>query len=68
MSSHRRTDREHVAYTQWSAAATEEEEMLPLATAWMNLEGLMLSEICQRKSSAIYHRLHSPAKKNKTNS
>ena len=57
-----------MAYTQWSAAATEEEEMLPLATAWMNLEGLMLSETCQRKSSAIYHRLHSPAKKNKTNS
>lgn len=24
------------------------------ATTWMNLEGLMLSEICQRKTSAIY--------------
>ena len=63
MSSHRRTDREHVAYTQWSAAATEEEEMLPLATAWMNLEGLMLSEICQRNTNMVCYKLHVESKK-----
>lgn len=29
--------------------SNKENEILPLATAWMNLEGIILSEINQRK-------------------
>ena len=48
-------------------SAMRKNRILPFATTWMNLEGLMLSEISQRKTNTIYHCLHSPSKKNKTN-
>ena len=34
-------------------SATKKNEILPLATTWMNLEGILLSEISQRKTNII---------------
>ena len=31
----------------------EKNEILPLAATWMDLEGIMLSEVSQRKTNAI---------------
>ena len=33
-------------------------EMLPCTAAWMDLEGIILSEISQRKTNTIWHHLH----------
>ena len=38
-------------------SATKKNEILPFATMWMELEGIMLSEISQRNTNII--RLHS---------
>ena len=38
-------------------SAVKKNEILPFATMWMELEGIMLSEISQRKTKII--RLHS---------
>ena len=38
-------------------SAIKKNEILPFATTWMELEGIMLSEISQRKTNII--RLHS---------
>ena len=34
-------------------SAIEKNEILPFATTWMELEGIMLSEISQRKTKII---------------
>ena len=39
-------------YIQWSIT-WQSNEMLPFATMWMELEGIMLSEISQRKTNII---------------
>ena len=41
--------RERVEYY----AAIKKYEILPFAATWMNLEGIMLSEISQRKANTI---------------
>ena len=33
--------------------ATQKNEIFPFATTWMELEGIMLSEISQRKANII---------------
>ena len=44
-------------YTMEYYSAIKKNEILPLATTWMELEGSMLSEISQRKTKIIW--LHS---------
>ena len=44
-------------YTMEYYSAIEKNEILPFATTWMELEGIMLSEISQRKTNIIW--LHS---------
>ena len=34
-------------------SATKKKEILPFETTWTNLEGIMLSEINQRKSTTV---------------
>ena len=34
-------------------SATKKKEILPLATSWMELEGIMLSEMSQRKTKIL---------------
>ena len=38
-------------------------EILPLATTWMYLEGIMLSEISQRKTNTVWYHLCVESKK-----
>ena len=40
-------------------------EILPFATTWMDLEGIMYSEIIQRKTNTAHYHLHGSIK-NKT--
>ena len=40
-------------YTMEYYSAIKKKEILPFATAWMELEGIMLSEISQRKTKII---------------
>ena len=44
-------------YAMECYSAIKKNEILPFATTWMELEGIMLSEISQRKTNII--RLHS---------
>ena len=40
-------------YTMECYLANKKNEILPFATTWMELEGIMLSEISQRKAKII---------------
>ena len=40
-------------YTMEYYSAIKKNEILPFATTWMDLEGIMLSEISQRKTKII---------------
>ena len=40
-------------YTMEYYSATKKNETLPFATTWMELEGILLSEISQRKTKII---------------
>ena len=40
-------------YTMEYYSAIKKNEILPLATTWMELEGILLSEISQRKTKII---------------
>ena len=38
-------------------------EILPFATTWMDLEGIMVSEISQRMTNTLYYHLYVDSKK-----
>ena len=40
-------------YTMEYYSAIKKKEILPFATTWMELEGIMISEISQRKTNTI---------------
>ena len=42
-------------YTMEYYSAIKKNKMLPFATAWITLEGIMLSEISQGKTNTVYH-------------
>ena len=48
-------DKEDVVYiyTMEYYSATKKNEIFPFATTWMELEGIMLSEISQRNTNII---------------
>ena len=48
-------DKEDVAYTytMGNYSAIKKNEILPFATTWIKLEGIMLSKISQRKTKII---------------
>ena len=41
----------------------KKKEILPFATTWMDLEGIMLSKISQRKTNIVYYYLYLGSKK-----
>ena len=43
--------------------ATKKSEILPFTTKWMDLEGVMLSEISQRKTNIACYHLYIKSKK-----
>ena len=43
------------AHTQDIIQLKKTNEILPFTAMWMDLENIMLIEICQRKSYTIYH-------------
>ena len=40
-------------YTMKYYSAVKKNEVLPFATTWLDLEGIMLSEVSQRKTNTI---------------
>ena len=48
-------------------SAIKKEWHLRFATTWMDLQGIMLSEISQRKTNTLCYHLYVESKKNKTN-
>ena len=42
----------HTHITQYDSAI-KKKEILPFATTWMDLEGIMLNEISQRKTNIV---------------
>ena len=44
-------------------SAIEKNEILPFAATWMDLEGIMLSEISQTKTNALCYHLYVESKK-----
>ena len=42
-------------YTMEYYSAIKKNEILPFAATWMDLEGIMLSEISQRKTNAVWY-------------
>ena len=43
--------------------AIKKNEILPFATTWMDLEGIMLSEIYQTKTNTVWYHLYVEPKK-----
>ena len=43
--------------------AIKKKEILPFATTWVNFEGIMLSEIGQRKTNTVWYRFYVESKK-----
>ena len=58
-------DKEDVTLECYSAI--KKNDILPVATIWMNLEGNMLSEISQRERQTLYVITHMWKLKNKMN-
>ena len=50
-------------YTMEYYSAVKKSKILPLAATWMDLEGIMLSEISQRKTNTICYHLYVESKK-----
>ena len=44
-------------------SATKKNEILPFATTWMDLEGIIFSEISQTKTNIVCYHLHVKSKK-----
>ena len=59
------TDKEDVVYIYMMEyySAIKKNEILPFATMWMELEGIMLSEISQRKTKIIWSHLYEDFKR-----
>ena len=49
-------------HTQWNTTQPEKDEILPFATTWMDLEGIMFSEISQKKISIVCYPLYVESK------
>ena len=50
-------------YTMEYYSAVKKNEILPFAATWMDLEGIMLSEISQTKTNTVRYHLYMESKK-----
>ena len=48
-------------------SATKKKEILPFGTTWVDIEGITLSEISQRKTNPAWSHFYVKSKKTKTN-
>ena len=55
-------------YTMEYYSAMRKKEILSFATTWMDLEGMMLSEISQRRTITAWYHLYVKSKRKKPNS
>ena len=55
-------DKEDVMYIYNGILSHKKNKILPFAT-WMDLEGIMLSEISQRKTNTVWYHLYVESKK-----
>ena len=53
----------HTHTHNWILLSHKKEWNLPFATAWMDLEGIMLSEMSQRKINTVCYYLYVESKK-----
>lgn len=53
-------------HTKECSSAIKQKDIPPLVTAWMDLEGTVLSEVSQRKTDTIGFHLHVQSQKTKT--
>ena len=64
MSINRGMDKEDVVHVYNGIfLAIKKNEILPPATTWRDLEGIMISEISQRKTNTVYYHLYVESKK-----
>ena len=49
-------------YTEEYYSTLRKKEILPLETTWMDLEGIMLSEMSQRKTKTVWFHLYTESK------
>ena len=59
-------DKENVVYTMEYYSAIKKNEILPLATTWIELEGIMLSEISQSEKDKNHMTTHIRTLRDKT--
>ena len=51
-------------HTQWNISQPlKKNDILPFAVSWMDLEGIMLSEISQKKTNTVCYHLYVESKK-----
>ena len=50
-------------YTMEYYSAIKKDEMMPFTTTWLDLEGIMLNEVSQRKTNTIRYHLYAESKK-----
>ena len=57
-------DKQDVMYVNMMEyySAKQNNEMLPFATTWMDLEDIMLNEINQRKTNTVWYHLYVESK------
>ena len=60
-------DKEDVVYTMENYAAIKRNKILPFAATWMDLEGIMLSEMSDRERQILYVIIYMWNLKNKMN-
>ena len=53
MSTNGRINQEDALYIYSGISLMSKKEILPFATTWMNLEGIMLSEVSRRKTHTV---------------
>ena len=51
-------------HTWWNITQPLKSEIMPFAAMWMELEGIMLSEISQRKTNTVWYHLYVTPKNN----
>ena len=52
-------------HTQWNTTQLLKKKLLPFAITWMDLKGIMLSEMSQRKTNTVCYHLYVDSKKEK---
>lgn len=57
------TQKRRCQYTQWNTTQPKNEKILPSATTWMDLEGIMLGEISQVEEDKFCFHLYMDSKK-----